>query len=183
MAVNATNGVWGQASEINAPPNASNSQTSYRANLELLACPAFGACAALGQYDDNSQNVHLMAAVATTAPTVRTSLAGSAILTRKGGWADVRLSCAGTATCTGTVKLTAMKHRKRGHSGKAKVIVASTFAIAPKTSATIKLELDATGHALLKAAHGHLRATLITLETSPAPSHTKTQSVRLTQRR
>lgn len=80
MAVSESNGVWEQASEITAPPSASNSQTDHEASLNLLACPGLGPCAALGTYSTNS-GTHLMAAGATATPYESVSPAGSITVT------------------------------------------------------------------------------------------------------
>jgi hypothetical protein len=80
MAVSESNGVWEQASEITAPPSASNSQTDYEASLNLLACPGLGPCTALGTYSSNS-GTHLMAAGATASPYGSESPAGSITVT------------------------------------------------------------------------------------------------------
>ena len=191
IAVTETHGEWGQASEIAAPPNAPNSQTGYGGLLELLACPASGFCAALGNYQDESGNTRLMAAGTTTFPpgtpkgaTAHVSLVSSAIAVQRNGWALVKLSCAGTAKCAGNLKLTAKtRARKKRQPAKAKVIATSNFTVAANATATIKLKLDAAGRALLNAAHGRLSATLTILKSSPAPSQKETKSIRLTQRR
>lgn len=80
MAISESNGVWNQASEITAPPSASNSQTDYEANLNLLACPGLGPCAALGTYSSKS-GTHLMAAGATATPYGSVSAVGSIMAT------------------------------------------------------------------------------------------------------
>ena len=49
MAVSEAGGVWGQASEITAPANA----TSADSELSRLACPASGSCVAVGRYEES----------------------------------------------------------------------------------------------------------------------------------
>jgi hypothetical protein len=210
MTVTETGGEWGRASEITAPPTTSNSQTGDRANLELVACPALGTCAALGHYQDES-GTWLMAAgmttspektaegesgtrltapgmtrspEKTTAPFATVSLVSRAITVRRNGRAAVKLSCRGTVKCAGSLKLTIKtRSRKKRHRGKTEIIAISKFAVAPTTTATIELKLNAAGRSLLKAAHGRLSASLTVTETSPPPSHIDRQSVRVTQRR
>ncbi len=210
MAVTETGGEWGRASEITAPPTTSNSQTGDRANLELVACPALGTCAALGHYQDESgtwlmaagmtpspekttedeSGTRLMPAGMTTAPKKTTapfasvSLVSRAITVQRNGRAAVKLSCKGTVKCAGSLKLTTKtRPRKRRHPGKTEIIATSKFAVAPDTTATIELKLNAAGRSLLKAAHGRLDASLTVVETSPAPAHIDKQNVRFTQRR
>lgn len=203
MAVTETNGEWGRASEITAPPTTSNSQTGDRANLELLACPAVGTCAALGHYQDESETWLMAAGMTTspkttapesarrttspqktTAPSASVSLASRAIPVQRKGWAAVKLSCRGTVKCAGILKLVAKtRPRKKRHLGKTEIIAISKFAVAPNTTAIIELKLNAAGRSLLKATHGRLGASLTVMETSPTPSHIDKQSVRLTQHR
>ncbi len=210
MAVTETSGKWGRASEITAPPTTSNGQTGDRANLELVACPALGTCAALGHYQDESgtwlmaagmtpspekttedeSGTQLMAPGITTAPKKTTapfasvSLVSPAITVQRNGRAAVKLSCRGTVKCAGSLRLaTKTRARKKRHPGKTEIIAISKFAVAPDTTAIIELKLNAAGRSLLKAAHGRLGASLTVMETSPTPSHIDKQSVRLTQRR
>jgi hypothetical protein len=190
MAVTETGGEWGRASEITAPPTTLHSQTGERANLELVACPALGTCAALGHYQDQS-GTRLMAAGMTTAsekttvPFARVSLVSHAITVQRNSRAAVKLSCTGTGKCAGSLKLTTKTwpRKKRRHPGKTEIIATSKFTVAPNTTATIKLKLNAAGRSLLKAAHGRLSASLTITETSPTPSHMNKQNVRLIQHR
>jgi hypothetical protein len=196
MAVTERSGKWGQASEITAPPTTSNSQTDDRPDLELVACPAQGTCAALGHHQDES-GTWLMAAgmttppakttapfMKTTAPFPSVSLVSRAITVQRNGRAAVKLFCRGTVKCAGSLRLTAKtRPRKKRHPGKTEIIAISKFAVAPDTTAIIELKLNAAGRSLLKAAHGRLSASLTVMETSPVPSHINKQSVRLTQRR
>ncbi len=189
MAVGETKGEWGQASEITAPFDVPSRQSGNRAELEMLACPAMGSCAALGRYWDEFGNTRLMAAGTTptphrttTVPRARVSLVGSAIVVHRNGRAVVRLSCAGTTRCVGRLALSVRTHRRR-HRTKVEKIGTATFAIAPGTTATIGLKLDVAGRALLKAAHGRLWASLRLVEPSPAPSEIETRHVRLIRHR
>ncbi|MGA9285472.1 MAG: hypothetical protein WBV85_08515 [Solirubrobacteraceae bacterium] len=195
MAVTETSGAWGRASEITAPPTTPNSPTGDRANLELLACPAVGTCAALGNYQDESVT-WLMAAGMTTSPKQATSpekttapfagvsLVSRAITVQRNGGAAVKLSCRGTVKCVGILKLTVKtRPRKMRHPGNSEIIAISKFAVAPHKTVKIELKLNRAGRFLLKAAHGRLSASLIIMETAPTPLHIDKQSVRLTQHR
>ncbi len=51
MVVGETGGVWGQASEITLPSNASTNQDP-EADLRSVACPTSGSCVAVGGYND-----------------------------------------------------------------------------------------------------------------------------------
>ncbi len=120
---------------------------------------------------------------ATTAATGRVSLDGSTIAVESGGAARVKLTCTGTATCAGNLTLTAKSTTKKGkkkHS-KTQTIGTATFSIPAGSTATVKLTLGSAGKALLKTAHGRLSASLMILESSPAPAATRTESVHLTQ--
>jgi hypothetical protein len=181
MAVSESNGVWGKAGEITAPPTESPDQASYQATLNLLACPGVGPCVALGQYYDKPGNLHLMAAGTTPTLYGNVSLFGSTLTVRKRRQALVALSCVGTANCVGTVTLTAATHsRRKKHSAKAKILGISHFRLSPETTATIRVQLNAAGRTLLRAGYGHLSANLTISKTSPLPMQTKPQDVHLT---
>ena len=107
----------------------------------------------------------------TKAPaTGSTSLDGSTISVQRNHEALIKLTCTGTATCSGRltimVKRTTGKGKKR-HT-KTQTIGTATFSIADGKSETVKLTLNGTGRALLNAAHGHLSATLRSLSRPPA---------------
>lgn len=198
MAVTETDGEWGRASEIAAPPSSDN-QPGY-ANLELLACPALGTCAALGHYQEES-GTWLMAAGMTTSPEkaitpesagmttspqkstaafAGVSLVSDAIVVQRDGLAVIKLFCRGRVKCAGSLRLIAKaRSRRKRHLATIEIITVAKFAVAPDRTATIKLKLNAVGRSLLKAAHGRLRASLAIAETSPAPSRTCQQSVDL----
>jgi hypothetical protein len=55
----------------------------------------------------------------------------------------------------------------------------ASFSLAGDTAKTVKLDLNATGRALLVSAHGRLRASLAILELAPSPKNTQTKAVRL----
>jgi hypothetical protein len=109
------------------------------------------------------------------------SLDGSTITVQSGRQAAVKLTCAGTATCSGKLTLTVRTKGKGKKKAKTRTIGTAAFSIAAGKTATIKITLNGTGGALLSAAHGHLSATLTMLKASPSPSTTQTQGVHLVQ--
>ena len=118
---------------------------------------------------------------ATPAATGSISLDGSSITVQSGGAAAVKLTCTGTATCTGKLTLTARTKGKK--KAKTETIGTASFSIPAGKTAAVKLALNATGRALLNAAHRHLSATLTILKASPSPTQTNTDSVHLTQQK
>jgi hypothetical protein len=124
---------------------------------------------------------------AVTAPpaTGSVSLDAATINVQSAREAPVKLTCTGTATCSGKLTLTAKSTTGKGKEKhtKAETIATATFSIASGETATIKVTLNGTGRALLSAAHGHLSATLTILKTSPSPSKTQAQSVHLAQQK
>jgi hypothetical protein len=109
------------------------------------------------------------------------SLDGSTISVESNHEAAVRLTCTGTATCSGkltlTVKVTTGKGTKK-HT-KTETIGTATFSVATGQTEAIKLTLNGTGRDLLSAAHGQLGATLTIFKSSPSPSKTQTENVHL----
>jgi hypothetical protein len=111
-------------------------------------------------------------------------LAGTHIATSRDGETSFELRCTGTAMCRGKLTLT-VKTRDKGKKKRSKTttIGTATFSIAASKTATVKLELNGAGRALLGADHGRLSATLTILKSSPAPSQTHTDSVRLARQK
>jgi hypothetical protein len=108
------------------------------------------------------------------------------IVVQRDGTALIKLACSGNAGgsgCAGKLTLStqaASRGKRRSHTG----TVASTgFSIAAGKTTTVPVKLDATGRALLGAAHGHLSAHLTIVQSAPAPAHTRTESVHLLQQR
>jgi hypothetical protein len=110
-------------------------------------------------------------------------LDGLTINVEKGHQAMVSLTCADVAKCAGKLTLTANGTTRKGKKAKTEIIGTATFSIPAGKTATIKVELNAAGKALLSADHGHLRATLSILKSSPIPSQTHTDSVHLVQQK
>lgn len=105
-------------------------------------------------------------------------LLGGTVTFAPTGSGPVKLSCVGTATCTGKLTLT-IKVKARGRRPRTVTLGIASFSIAPGAIATVKLKLNATGRSRLRAAHGHLAATLMIVKSSPAPASTQTRGVRL----
>lgn len=126
------------------------------------------------------ESIGSMYQVGETAATGSVSLEGSTINAQSNGDAKFKLACAGTGTCAGELTLTVKSTNKKG---KTKRISTAQFSISAGKTATVVLKLDASGRALLAAAHGHLSAMLTILKSYPAPSQTHTVSVRLIQQR
>jgi hypothetical protein len=114
--------------------------------------------------------------------TATVRLDGSTLGVRK-GVASVKLSCSGTATCVGKVTLTVKSKPKKGKKAKTESIGTASFSIPAGGTKLLKVKLDSVGGALLRAANGHLGATLKIVKASPSPSKTETQSVRLEQQK
>ncbi len=121
------------------------------------------------------------AVAAQAAATGNIALDGSTITVQRNHEALIKLTCTGTATCSGrltlTVKRTTGKGKKR-HT-KTQTIGTATFSIPAGKSETVKLTLNGTGRALLSSAHGHLSSTLTILKASPSPSKTQTHGIHL----
>jgi hypothetical protein len=85
------------------------------------------------------------------------SSTGTAIIARnakvKGGKAFVRIRCGGPVSCRGSLKLLA----RLGRTGKRAAIGSATFSLAPGSSTTLKIKLNAKAKRLLKSA-GQLNA-------------------------
>jgi len=118
-------------------------------------------------------------------PTGHVSLADTHVTVQSDGVALVKLECVGEATCTGRLTLTAKdtskaKGRKKATTRTVRVARAA-FSIAGDETATVKLELEQTGRALLETDHGRITAGLAILELAPGPSQTGIESVQLVQ--
>ncbi len=120
---------------------------------------------------------------AAVTPTGSVSLDGSTITVASSGEAAVKLACTGTATCAGKLTLTGKNTTKKGKKAKTETIGTATFSIPTGKTATIELDLNAAGRALLGADHGRLSASLTILKSSPAPSQTHAENVRLVQKK
>ncbi len=115
----------------------------------------------------------------TLAPTATVALAGSAISINAKGAGALKLSCAGTAPCSGTLTIVAKTLGRHGHGVK---IGSASFSIAAGATKSVAIKLSATGRSLLKAGHGRLSASLTIEKSSPAPASKLTRAVRLSQK-
>ncbi|HEY2142041.1 MAG TPA: hypothetical protein VGG98_08275 [Solirubrobacteraceae bacterium] len=119
----------------------------------------------------------------TTTAVGSVSLDGSTITVQSSGEAAVKLACTGTGACSGKLILAGKGTIKKGKKAKTETIGTAAFSISPGNTATVRLKLNAVGRSLLGMAHGHLSASLTVLKSSPAPSQTHTDSVRLVQKK
>jgi hypothetical protein len=93
-----------------------------------------------------------------------------------------RLTCTGTATCSGKLTLTAeIAGKGKRKRAKAATIGTAGFSIPAGETTAVELELSPTGRALLKTDHGRLNAVLTLLKSSPTPVQTHSENVRLVQ--
>lgn len=121
------------------------------------------------------------------AATGKVSLDGGTIDVQGSGKGTVELTCTGTGTCGGKLTLTAEStkgdgSRRGGQASSAMTRIGSArFSVSAGMTATVKLTLNATGRALLEVDHGRLSASLTILESSPSPSQTHAENVRLVQ--
>ena len=115
------------------------------------------------------------------------ALSDATVTTQSNGKAAVTLTCTGTATCGGTMTLTAKgvkKIAKRAlKRAKTTTIGTATFSIPAGKSATVAVKLNSAGRALLRADHGRLRATLTITKSSPSPASTQLETVHLVQQK
>jgi len=114
-------------------------------------------------------------------PTCGVSLLSSRIAVQAHARALVRLKAAGAGTCRGSLTLKVKLKSAKGRS-RSKSIGVVSFSLAAGKVAAVKLALNASGRALLRADHGHLRASLVVLKSVPTPAQARTASVRLARR-
>jgi hypothetical protein len=96
-----------------------------------------------------------------------------------------KLTCAGTATCSGKLTLTVRRptgNGKHKHT-KTDTVGTASFSIPADSTTAVALKLNAVGRALLSADHGRLYADLTILKSSPAPSQVHTETVHLGQQK
>jgi hypothetical protein len=114
------------------------------------------------------------------------SLDGTSVTVQGNGTALVNLNCLGIASCHGKLTLTVRtkaKRSKRHGRSKTMTIGTATFSIPPGKTATVMLELDAAGHALLGDDRGRMSATLTVLKSASAPSQTHSDGVQLVEQK
>jgi hypothetical protein len=112
------------------------------------------------------------------------SLTGSVLSVHSGGKASVKLTCTGTASCTGklTLTITSKGRGKHGKKAKTETIGMAAFSIPAGKTGVVTIKLTAAGRALLQAGHGKLSASLTIVKSSPVPASTKRESVTLVQK-
>jgi hypothetical protein len=108
------------------------------------------------------------------------ALSSSSIAVRRGE-ANVRLACHAAAGCRGRLTLSALVVSGQGHrrSSRRVTLGSAGFAVAGGRDATVKIRLDATAGALLRADRGGLRTRLAVRLTRPGPVRTQLIAVRL----
>jgi hypothetical protein len=100
------------------------------------------------------------------------------------GAAGFKVTCRGTATCSGKLTLMVKIPFKKGKKTKTTTIGTTTFSVPPGNTVTIELNLNTAGRSLLKADRGRLTADLTILKSSPPPVQTKIDhSVHLVQQK
>lgn len=116
-------------------------------------------------------------------PAGHASFADTTIAVQGGGVALVKLECVGSASCRGTLTLTAkstVKVKGQSKTTRRTVRVGTvSFLIAGNKVSTVKISLDAAGHAALSADHGRLSARLALLELAPGHEGAETKAVQL----
>jgi hypothetical protein len=114
----------------------------------------------------------------------RLSLTGSLLGVQRAGRASVKLTCTGTAPCTGRLTLTVTSKGKGRHGKKAKArtIGTAAFSLPAGKTGVVTITLTTAGRALLNAAHGELNASLTVSKSSPNPTSTERESIELVQK-
>lgn len=121
----------------------------------------------------------------TTGATGSVSLDGTKIAVQSNHKAAVKLTCTGTATCSGKLTLTVKSTTKKGKKKhtKTQTIGTATFSIPAGQSQTVMVALSKPGRTLLSAAHGNLAATLMVQKSSPSPTQNSSSNVHLAQQK
>jgi hypothetical protein len=108
----------------------------------------------------------------------RLSLLGTSIVVQGSGNALMKIHCPSGMACRGALSLTA---RRKGKGGHARTITLGTVKLSLKAGRTtvVKIKLNASGRALLAAAHGRLSAHMTLVQAQPAPRRTLNEGVHL----
>ncbi len=112
------------------------------------------------------------------------AIAGATLAVNGNGVALVKLSCAVSTGCRGTLTLSARSVSKiMGAKKRTRTVTigSASFSIAGDGVTVGRIKLDAPGLALLSTGHGRLEAHLVLVEAEPNPGQTQTESVRLVQ--
>jgi hypothetical protein len=150
-----------------------------------------GACGTRAPAGSTAGQTPAPAVIHTSAPqapaTGGVSLVSGTVMVRGEGSALVKLECLGAASCHGELTLsvaakiaatTEAKAKKR-KPARAATIGTAGFSIPGDATRTVKLDLNASGRALLSTGHGRLRASLAILELAPSPQNTQTKTAQL----
>jgi IPT/TIG domain/FG-GAP repeat len=108
----------------------------------------------------------------------RLALVSSKVKVLSHGRAALRLRRLGSGRCAGKLTFTVRVKGNHGHS-RTRTIGAARFAITSSTPVTVRVSLNASGRALLRAGHGQVRASLVLVRLAPLPARAQTASVRL----
>ncbi len=114
------------------------------------------------------------------------SLADATVTVGGSGGASVKLKCSGNERCTGKLTLTTKdESMPRGARKSARSVVVGTarFALAAGKTMGVAIDLNATGRALLRAAHDRLAAQLTIIDSASNGNAARTQSVHLVSQR
>ncbi len=104
------------------------------------------------------------------------ALSSRKIIVQAHNRAALRFTRTGTGACADKLTLR-LKTKRKGKRSRTTTIGSASFSLATGSSQLIKIELNAAGRAMLKAAHGRLRASLAIVRLSPAPTGTSTEAV------
>jgi hypothetical protein len=119
-------------------------------------------------------------------PPSSVSLVSTGIIVQSGHVSLVQLECLGAASCNGKLTLSAKIPAKAKSGRKHAHMVAlgtTDFSIPGDEARAVKLDISATGRALLSADHGRLSASLAIHELPPSPESTLTKAVQLIQQK
>jgi hypothetical protein len=149
-------------------------------NAEFVAAPQMQQSFAVAIAPTPTPRVasELQVASAPPTPTGTVALLGANISIGANGAGTVKLSCTGTAACGGRLTLT-VKIKGKNKRVRTVTLGGASFSIALGATGTITLKLNAAGRSQLRAAHGHLRAILKIVKSSPAPAVTQARGVQV----
>jgi subtilisin family serine protease len=157
----------------------------------LDICKALPGCEAMRAATTTAAPAAAAPTAAAPAPQAHTASEAVEVMTatlRIGhGKARIRLRCAASGKCAGKLTLTVTRRAGSApHKGRRKptaterlTIGRGTFSLRPGQEATVAVTLSASGRMLARSARGHLIARLTIATTSPPPSATQFERVRL----
>jgi subtilisin family serine protease len=157
----------------------------------LDICKALPGCEATPASSTTAPPAAAAPAAAAPAPQAHTASEAVDVMTATlriaHGKARIRLRCAASGKCAGKLTLTVTtragsatrKGRRMPRATERLTIGRGTFSLRPGQEATVAVTLSASGRVLARSAHGHLIARLTIATTSPPPSATHFERVRL----